>query len=99
MLRSAPSIIPLDTGTPGAVRFAVDLVVDRHDAPRVAARGGSVDVVNVLELGDDEAGRRVRFVVEADPGAAPYDVHVIVAVDGREQIVAGPHVPARSAQA
>jgi hypothetical protein len=98
MLRRSPQLTPLPTSATGGVCFAVDLVVERHDAPRVAARGGTVDVVNVVELGDDDAGRRVRFIVEADLGEAPFDVQLIVAVDGREETIAGPRVPARSAR-
>jgi hypothetical protein len=96
MLRGTPQLVSVPSSAPGCVCFAVDLVIDRHDAPRVAVRGGSVDVVNVIELGDDGDGRRVRFLVEADPGAVDYDVKVIVAVGNRELVVTGPHVPARN---
>jgi hypothetical protein len=98
MLRGAPQLVSLPSSAPGCICFAVDLVVDRHDAPRVAVRGGSVDVANVLELGDERGGRKVRFLVEADAGPADYDVSVIVAVGGSELVVVGPHVPARNDQ-
>jgi hypothetical protein len=100
MLHAPPTIMPLPPpfgAESDVIAFAVDLVVDRADAPRVAVRGGTVDVVNVVEQGIDDAGlRRVRFLVEADRGSAAFDVRVIVAVGGVEQSLAGPHVPART---
>ena len=100
MHHAPPAIVPLPPPV-GAERdvlaFAVDLVVDRADAPRVAVRGGTVDVVNVIEqVGVDDGLRRVRFLIEADRGSAAFDVRVIVALDGIEQTIAGPHVPART---
>jgi len=100
MLHATPTIVSLPPpvgADDDVIAFAVDLIVDRADAPRVAVRGGSVDVVNVLDQGVDDAGRRrVRFLVEADRGSAAFDVRVIVALDGVEQTLAGPHVPART---
>jgi hypothetical protein len=97
MLHAPPAIVPLPAPADDVVAFAVDLVVDPGDAPRVAVRGGSVDVVNVLDHGADDAGhRRMRFLIEADRGDAAFDVRVIVAVGGTEQTIAGPRVPART---
>ena len=100
MLHGPPTIVSLPSpvgAESDVIAFAVDLVVDRADAPRVAVRGGSVDVVNVIEQGVNDAGlRRVRFLVEADRGSAAFDVRVIVAVGGVEQSLSGPHVPART---
>lgn len=97
MLHAPPTIVSLPGADDAVVAFAVDLVVDRADVPRVAVRGGSVDVVNVEDHGADDAGRRrMRFLVEADRGDVAFDVRVIVAVGGAEQTIAGPHVPART---
>jgi len=98
MLHGPPAIVILDPG-PDVVAFAVDLVVDRGDAPRVAVRcpiPGRVDVVNVEDAGRDAGGRRtVRFIVEAERDAVPYDVRVIVSLGDAEQGLAGPHIEAR----
>jgi hypothetical protein len=97
MLHAPPAIVLLPAPDDAVVSFAVDLVVDRADVPRVAVRGGSVDVVNVEDHGAvDASRRRMRFLVEADRGEVAFDVRVIVAVGGDEQTLAGPHVPART---
>lgn len=101
MLHATPALTLLPSPADDVVAFAVDLVVDRGDAPRVAVRssvtGGVVDVVNVEDAGTDVAGRRqVRFLVEADRGAVEFAVRVIVALDGVEQTIAGPVVAARA---
>jgi hypothetical protein len=97
MQHAPPTIVPLPAPDVDVVAFAVDLVVDPADVPRVAVRGGSVDVVNVEDHGVDARGhRRVRFLVEADRGEAPFDVRVIVDVGGAEETLVGPHVPART---
>jgi hypothetical protein len=94
-LAVAPILSPL-TMTPTLARFTVTLSVSPAVSPRVAVRGGAVDVVNVEHVGIAADGSRlVRFVVEAERGDAPYDVTVIVDV-GEEHTFAGPQVPPRS---
>lgn len=105
MLHAPPAIVLLDPPEPHVVAhvvaFAVDLVVDRGDAPRVAVRSprpGQVDVVNVEDAGHDPAGRRrVRFLVEAEREPADdYEVRVIVSLGDVEQSLPGPRIPARA---
>ena len=98
MLHSAPHVsAPIISDD--AVAFSVSIVVDAHDAPRVAVRapaGRSVEVVNVEEGAALLDGRRqVRFLVEADRGDSAFDVRVIVALGDVEQTLAGPTVPVR----
>lgn len=81
--------------------FEVVVVVDATIAPRVAVRapaGHSVDVVNVevgAQLADQQ--REVVFVVEAERGATPWDVAVIVAVGSDEARFVGPTISPRNA--
>ena len=98
MLHTAPHISP-PVVADDFVAFAVIVLVERGDAPRVAVRapaGHSVDVVNVEEGALIDGGRReIRFLVEADRADVPFDVRVIVALGDVEQTLAGPTVPPR----
>ena len=98
MLHSAP-LVSAPVVSDDVVAFSVSIVVDGHDAPRVAVRapaGYAVEVINVEEGAALPDGRRqIHFLVEADRGDRAFDVRVIVALGDVEQTLTGPTVPVR----